>query len=434
MRDRLVAVLVGMAIAIVALYGVPRAYQIADMVTTQENAKIARSANLLTVIITERNSAASPVTAAFLDGLLNTGESIEYVAADKSVVRAGSRATGQDDIVQRRELPGGGTVTLARSGAVVDDRVSGALLPLILIGLGLVVSAAFVGFLLARRLSRPFGELAEAADHLGRGRFDVELPHYSIPEAERIGASLRRASAKLDGLVEREREFAANVSHQLRTPVTSLRLTLEDLSMWPETPPSVAAELTSGMSELDRLNGAITEILELSRGKRLGDAVDVDLSELVADTVGRWTQQYADLGRVLVHDPTEPVLAHVVPGPVIQVIDVLLENACAHGTGKVAVGASERGRYLHVVVADEGPRTVGDEIFQRGTGDRDSDGHGLGLTIASQLATSLDGYLMLEEAPTTTFVLVLPAPGVHDVILGTVPHVTVEVAARQGGA
>ena len=108
--------------------------------------------------------------------------------------------------------------------------------------LGLVLLAAVTGFLLAKRLARPFGELADAADHLGQARFDVALPHYSIPEAEAIGAALRRASTQLDSLVEREREFAANVSHQLRTPVTALRLTLEDLSMWPETPPTVAAE------------------------------------------------------------------------------------------------------------------------------------------------------------------------------------------------
>lgn len=434
MRDRLVAVLVGMAVAMVALYGVPRAYLLADLVTTQEQLKVERSANLLSVVITERNRAASPVTSSFLADLLNAGESIKYVAADRSVVRAGEQASGQYGIVQTRELPDGGTVTITRSGAVVDDRVSMTLTPLILLGLGLVVVAAGVGFVVARRLSRPFAELAEAADHLGRGRFDVDLPHYSIPEAEKIGASLRRASVQLDELVGREREFAANVSHQLRTPVTSLRLTLEDLSMWPETPPSVAAELTSTMSELDRLNGAITEILELSRGQRLGHAVDVDLSDLVADTVARWTQHYEDSGRLLVHDAAESVLAHVVPGPVVQVIDVLLENAHTHGEGRVVAMARERGPYLHVIVADEGLRTVGDEVFQRGTGDRDSAGHGLGLTIASQLATSLGGYLVLAEAPTTTFVLVLPAPGVHDVILGKVPHVTIDVAPRHDGS
>jgi len=430
MRDRLVTVLVGMAITMVALYGIPRAYQVADLVTTQENRRVERSADLLTVVIVERTGAPEPVTASFLEGLLEEGESLEYVAVDDTVVRAGGPSTGEGDIVRTRDLPGGGTLTITRSGAVVDDRVSQALMPLVLVGLGLVAGAAAAGFVLARRLSRPFGELAEAADHLGRGRFDVDLPHYSIPEAEKIGAALRRASAQLDGLVEREREFAANVSHQLRSPVTALRLSLEDLTMWRETPPAVAAELTSSMSELDRLNAAITEILDLSRGQRLGDAVDVDLTRLVAERVDRWTPQYAATGRELVHDPSEPVRAHVVTGPVVQVLDVLLENARAHGTGRVVVGARELGSYLHVIVADEGRRTVGDEVFQRGTSDRDSDGHGLGLTIASQLATSLGGYLVLADSPTTTFVLVLPAPGVHDTILGTVPFESPHVAER----
>jgi len=418
-RDRLVAVLVGMAIAITALYGVPRAYQLADLVTEQENRAVDRSADLVAVVITERTSASSPVTASFLAGLLNKGESVEYVAPDESVIRAGEAVRAESDVMQRRSLPGGGMVTISRSGALVQERVSAALMPLILIGLALIAAAACVGYLLARRLARPFGELAEAADHLGRGRFDVQLSHYSIPEAEKIGAALRRASTQLDDLVEREREFAANVSHQLRTPITALRLTLEDLSMWPETTPGVASELRNGMSELDRLNAAITEILDLSRGKRLGDAVDVDLSRLLADTVERWAPHYAAAGRELHHDPTEPVPAHVVPGPVVQVLDVLLHNACAHGSGRVVVGARDRGAYLHVVIADEGAKTVGNEVFQRGTSDRDSEGHGLGLTIASQLATSLGGYLLLADAPTTTFVFVVPAPGVNDLIHGS---------------
>lgn len=411
MRERLVAALVGMTIAMIAMYGVPRAYLLADLVTTQASVQVARSADLMSVVVAERTRSGSPVTPEFLEGLLTDGEGIEYAAPDDTVVRAGEPVTGSaDDIAHTRRVDGGGSVTMSRSAEFVKRQVSEALLPLIAIGLGLVVLAAGIGFVLARRIARPFGELADAADHLGQARFDVSLPHYSIPEAEAIGAALRRASAQLDVLVEREREFAANVSHQLRTPVTALRLTLEDLSMWPETPPAVVGELTDSISELDRLSSAITEILDLSRGRRLGDAVDVDLSELVVEAVERWRPHFATAGRELAHEPTDSVLAHVVPGPVVQVLDVLLENASAHGQGRVVVGARDLGRYLHLGVVDEGERSVGEDVFQRGAGARDGQGHGLGLTIASQLAVSVGGYLTLADAPTTTFVLVLPAP------------------------
>lgn len=411
MRERLVAALVGLTIAMIAMYGVPRAYLLADLVTTQEGAKVSRSADLMAVVVAERVSSGSPVTPQFLEDLLTDGEGVEYAAPDDTLVSAGEPVTASaDDIAHTRRVDGGGWVTMSRSAAFVSRQVSEALLPLVLIGLGLVVLAAGIGFVLARWIARPFGELAEAAEHLGQARFDVELPHYSIPEAEAIGAALRRASAQLDVLVEREREFAANVSHQLRTPVTALRLTLEDLSMWPETPPTVAGELADSISELDRLSTAITEILDLSRGRRLGDAVDVDLSELVAEAVDRWRPHFTAAGRELAHEPTDSVLAHVVRGPVAQVLDVLLENACAHGEGRVVAGARDLGKYLHLGVVDEGERSVDDDVFQRGSGSGDSEGHGLGLTIASQLAVSVGGYLTLADAPTTTFVLVLPAP------------------------
>lgn len=276
MRDRLVGILVGLTVAVVALYGVPRAYLVADLVHDGEVRKVERSADLLAVLISERQASGTPgaVTEASLEPLLNTAERVEVVSPDGTTTRAGDGASERtpDDVSVTRRLEGGGTVTLSRSGTLVEERVSDAVLPLVVIGLGLLVAAAVVGWLLARRLTRPFAELAVVAEEIGAGRFDVDVPHYSIPEAEAIGDALRRGAHRLDEIVQRERDLAVNASHELRTPIAALRLELEDLSMWPQTPPEVADELRRYIPELKRLSAAVTQYLETARDQRRADA------------------------------------------------------------------------------------------------------------------------------------------------------------------
>lgn len=411
MRERLIAALVGMTIAMLALYGIPRAYMLADLVTDYEVRKIERAADQLAAVVEEREQNGSPIDEAFLSEFLRESETLTYEPADGSTVVAGPTPDPADDIVEARNLPDGGTLTLSRSRDLINDRITNALVPLILIGLSLTVVAAGFGYAIARRLSRPFKELAAAADRLGQGHFDIDPPHYGIPEAEAVGDALRDSSRRLGELVRREREFASNASHQLRTPITALRLELEDLTLWPQTPPEITDELKRYLPELDRLSSAIDEMLGLARGLRLGDAVEVDLSELVADVVERWEPTAKAAGHEIRQDDTGPVTARVVPGPVVQILDVLIENASSHGTGRILVTAQDVGPYVRIAVRDEGARTIGQEVFQRGTSRKDGDEGGLGLTIASELATTMGGYLKLTEDELTTFELLLPGPG-----------------------
>ena len=425
MRERLVAALVGLTIGMILLYGVPRAYVIADLVGDQEQSKVEHSAELIAVIVAEREQNDEPVTGALLTSLMASDAGIRYVAADGEVVEAGTQYTDGDDLVAEHAVAGGGSITYTRSGDLVDERVTAALWPLLTMGLGLIGLSAVVGWLLARNLARPFGQLAKAADRLGRGRFDLDLPAYTMPEAQRIGSALTRAATQLDDLLTREREFAANASHQLRTPITALRLTLEDLSLWPETPKEVAGELTGSLEELDRLSNAITELLSLSRGRRVGEAVPVEMEGLLDEVARRWSPRLEAKGRELFHDRRGEVVAHAAVGPVQQVLDVLVDNACKYGAGTVTVAAVDREDYVALVVSDEGPLTITNEVFHRGISqpgkerpaatdgaghDCTEAGHGLGLAIAAQLAVSMGGDLVLADRPTTTFVLVLPVP------------------------
>lgn len=412
MRERLVIALVGLTVVMIALYGIPRAYILADLVQTQEERKVQRSAELVTKVLEEREANDERIDPGFLSSLLSTKEGLKYVDDDGTVIQSGFVPDPDHDIVHTMEIPSGGELTFSRSADLIQTRVMDALLPLLVTGLALVVLAGVVGWLVARRLARPFAELATSAEKLGRGQFGLEIPRHTIPEAEKIAQALRLSASQLEELLAREREFAANASHQLRTPITALRLTLEDLTLWPETHPDVAQELTEALPELDRLSAAIDELLGMSRGQRIGERVGLDLVALINETVDRWRPHVEAAGHTIVADLPDEIVAHTVAGPLTQVLDVLIENACAHGVGAITVRARSHEKYLLVSVGDEGETKIEHDVFTRGTRSGQSDGHGLGLTIASQFATALGGYLVVADRPTTTFVLALPGPDV----------------------
>lgn len=413
MRDRLVIAFVGLTVAVIGLYGIPRAYFLADLVRDQETTTVNSTASTLASLARERTEGGGDVDESLLETGLAGADWIDYFAADGRVVSVGETIDTDGAIVESRILPDGSTLRLIVSGATVGKGIRDALAPLVLLGLLLAAGSAVLGLVLARRLSRPFQDLAIHSRDLGHGRFDLDVPSYAVPEAEAIGASLRSAAAQLDDLLRREREFAANASHQLRTPITALRLSLEDLTLWPETAPEVRTELELGLVSLDRLNAAIDELLALARGRRLDTQRDIDLTTLVTSVAERWSRQLAENGRELVVAATSPVPARVATGPVEQVLDVLIENARVHGRGTITIDTRHAGTHLEVTVGDRGERRIGPEVFQRGVSSRSAggDNHGIGLAVASELAEMCGGHLSLDGAAShTRFVLWLPLP------------------------
>lgn len=114
---------------------------------------------------------------------------------------------------------------------------------------------------------------------------------------------------------------------------------------------------------------------------------------------------------VLVEADALPVL--LAPGPISQILDVLLENALAHGAGAIRVEADSADGYLRIRVGDEGKPSMGSDIFRRhdrGHVAPDSPGSGLGLAVATEIAEALGGHLRLEPDDRTTFSLLLPKP------------------------
>ncbi|RNL78508.1 histidine kinase dimerization/phospho-acceptor domain-containing protein [Nocardioides marmorisolisilvae] len=346
MRERLVAAFVGLTVLVVALYGIPRAYFLADLVRTQEQHRVDRTVELARVAIDERVAAHQKVTPAFLDRLADEDERIRIDTGGTLIDSTDGPRSAKGNVTASAKLANGDTVWVLRSADAVDAEIARALLPLVVLGLVLAVLAGAAGFVIARRMSRPFQQLAEAARGLGAGRLHPNLPAYRVPEAQAIGEALRSSGEKLDALLTHERELAVHASHELRTPVTALKLELEDLALWPETPETVSAQLGKATAELDRLSEAIAELLASSREVLSSEEIDLDLDALLADTVERLN----NAGIAVIHDPSGPMPTRLDPQPLIRVLAMVITS----GQGAAFVSATDRSTHLEVRVGWSG--------------------------------------------------------------------------------
>ena len=346
MRERLVAAFVGLTVVVVALYGIPRAYFLADLVRSQEQHRVDRTVELARIAIDERLAAHQAITPGYLDQLADADDRIRVDTGTTVIDSTQGPTKAHGNVHASAELTNGDTVWVLRSADAVDAEIAKALMPLVLLGLLLAVLAGGAGFLIARRMARPFQDLAAAARGLGAGRLHPNLPTYRVPEAQAIGEALRSSGEKLDALLAHERELAVHASHELRTPVTALKLELEDLALWPETPASVAAQLAHATIELDRLSEAVAGLLSSSREVLSTEEIDLDLDALLADTVAR----LADAGIAVTHDPTGPLPTRLDPQPLVRLLALLITS----GQGAAFVSASDRGTHLEVRVGWSG--------------------------------------------------------------------------------
>ncbi|MFN0283322.1 MAG: sensor histidine kinase [Kineosporiaceae bacterium] len=279
----------------------------------------------------------------------------------------------------------------------------------VMAGIGVVVLAvvAAVARSRARRIARPLESLARAAEALGRGDFSVRAVRAGVAEVDAASLSLERTARRLGGVLERERSFSSDASHQLRTPLTAVRLGLESALITPGADVRRAAE--DALTGLDRLEQTVLDLLTLARDTG-GPRTSADVGTVVRDGVGHWRPRLATAGRDVALD-VEPGLprAAVSQAALRTVLDVLLDNTMVHGAGPVRVVVRAVEGAVLVEVRDAGPGVPGDprRIFVRRSAD--ATGTGIGLALARSLVEADGGRLELVRAVPATFALVLPA-------------------------
>jgi signal transduction histidine kinase len=285
----------------------------------------------------------------------------------------------------------------------------------------LAVVAAFIAAALARRqarrLTEPLLRLEHGAEELGSGNFAVTVPPSDVGEIDRAAGALNRTAARLGDLMAREQNFAAYASHQIQTPLTALRLSLEAALADPQSDPRVT--VGDALATVDRLAGTVDDVLMLTRDPDRATRGPLDVRALLADVEARWGPALAAAGRDLkvgVGEDVPGCFASVAAAR--QVLDVLVSNALTHGRGTVSILARDAGGALALDVADEGS-TKGRNLVQASATGWPSGAssaattngrRALGIGLAQGLTAGEGGRLLHAwTSDTTRFTVLLPS-------------------------
>jgi signal transduction histidine kinase len=314
----------------------------------------------------------------------------------------GDIAVAAAPIIDEGELVG--VVRISRGVQTVQDNVGRATAAIVAVALAGLLAGLGIALALARSLARPLSRLAAAAQRLGAGDLSTRAGKLEGgTEVDELAGSFDEMAGRFERTVRAQREFIANASHQLRTPLTGMKLRLE-AAIAETSDEDVRAQLQAADREVDRLAQIIERLLtmagQIEEGRIEARRMPgVDLTDAVERAVERWQERAARASSSLVDDGGDdrasvPVV--VDPADLDQVLDVLIDNALIHAPGQVEVSATANGERAQMSVRDHGPGIPSDEEarvterFFRGRG-APPGGSGLGLAIARELAERWGG-------------------------------------------
>jgi signal transduction histidine kinase len=337
MRPRLTAAFVVLSVLLLLGALAVRSYSSHGLLRTHESRSLHVRADTVALVIEQREALERPVDRAFLSGIVDTAERLSYAPNDGApiVVEGKAYDGGGEDPIEVSVDAAGGTLTLSESGEVVDELADNDLQSLGLLLLFCALLAAVVGYLLARVLSSPFRQLAVAAEQLGRGRFDLDLPRTHIPEAKAISQALLTSAGQLQERLASEQSFAEHASHVLRTPLTGLRLELEDLAARDDVPADVRASATRSVGRIEAMDAVAGDLVSLARRGVLVAGAEIPLRDLATQCAQTWADALADQDRPVTAAVEGNIETTYTPGPVEHILDLLLADMLRRGEGAV---------------------------------------------------------------------------------------------------
>jgi signal transduction histidine kinase len=287
----------------------------------------------------------------------------------------------------------------------------GAAVWLLLASGGALLVAGAVAANLGRRLTRPVRDAEEAARRIAGGDLSVRLPDRAEDdELAALARSINTMAASLERSRGLERQFLLSVSHDLRTPLTSIRGYAEAIAERKAKPGQAAAVILSESRRLERLVGDLLELAKLEARRFSLEVRPTDVAEVVAEAAEGFRPAADEAGVGLVVDGSAAargVIADADPDRLAQVVANLVENALKFARSTIAVGLGSGSDEVSVWVDDDGPGIAADDlphVFDRFyTSTRTPArqvGSGLGLAIVHELVEAMGGSVDAGPAPT----------------------------------
>jgi signal transduction histidine kinase len=347
----------------------------------------------------------------------SAGESIGTSYADRPEVRSALRGHGVQ-ITRSSETLGAeilatsvpvfehgrprGAVRITQSVAAVHRAIRASILDVVALAAIVLAMGLVVGWLIAAQIARPIRRLDRTARRVAGGDLEVEAVVEGSAEQRSLARTFNEMTGRVRRLLRVQQDFVADASHQLRTPLTGLRLRLEALGERFRDDPPVEEEIEAAMAEIDRLSHTVDELLILSRaGEHDLPGERVDLGEVAQRAAERWGAAASAGGHPLeVGRNGNEATGWIAPPDLDRALDALVENALLYSPdGSPVTIDYGPGR---IEVLDRGPGLAPgeeDAVFERfrrgSAGAGGPTGTGLGLAIARELTRQWDGDVKL---------------------------------------
>jgi signal transduction histidine kinase len=410
-RRRLLFSTLAVAVAAVVLFGLPLAFVLMRLQNNAAHQLVQRDATTVARTLQNRlRSGLPPDPTDAADAAHSLPDRFVSISRDGGVPVTFGGPPGPGDVITARAVTKNFKVTVIADDSVATEGVTKALIVTGSLAVLAVIVAVALAMFQARRLSRPLQELAGAADRLGSGDARPLGRRYGVAELDRVAEGLDESAQRINDMLTAEREFAADASHQLRTPLTALSMRLEEMLAAADQPAVVREEGAAALVQTERLAEVVSQLLGRTRSPAGGSRKRVSIDDVVAQQVVEWDPAFRRKNRKLEVAGDKNLRAYGKPGTLSQVIATLLDNALLHGGGTVTIRTSRTPHSVVIEVRDEGkgvPAELAPRIFERSVSGKPG-GTGLGLALARSIAVADGGNVVLVRPRPAVFAVFLP--------------------------